>query len=133
MIDRAARLRIVGNLERALAGTITNWEFDDSWPNSEDRVIRALEEQLWGFYDDNNKLTLNIREQKPDAVPLFERCIAFLRSDREYKWPNYSFRKTGMSYFRSLFDRAGEAKRWKEFEASGDIEAWPFFRSSDTG
>ncbi len=131
MVDRPARVKVVENLKRALAGTITNWEFDDSWPKSEDRVIRALEEQLWGFYDDNKKLTLNIREQKPDAVPLFERCLAFLGSDREYEWPDYNFRKTGMSYFRSLFDRAGEAKRWDEFEASGDIKAWPFLHSSD--
>ena len=126
MVDRLARQKVGENLERALAGTIANWEFDDAWPKSEDRVIRAMEEQLWCFYDDNRKLTLDIRKSKPDAVPLFERCLVFLRSDQEYEWPDYSFRKTGKSYFRLLFDPAGEAKRWKEFETAGDIKAWPF-------
>jgi hypothetical protein len=90
-----------------------------------------MEEQLWGFYDDNRKMTLDVRKMKPDAVPLFERCLAFLRSDLEYEWPDYSFRKTGMSYFRSLFNRTAEAKRWEEFEAAGDIKIWPFIRSVD--
>jgi len=90
-----------------------------------------MEEYLWTFYDDGSKYFLNIKEQKPDAVPLFERCIAFLNSDLEYEWPERTFRKKGLSYFKALFQKKAEQKSLYKFESAGDIEVWPFIKNQD--
>lgn len=131
MIDRSDRNKAISLLERALTGKITNWEFDDSWPQSKDRALKSIEEYLWLFYNDNSKSRLNVTDQDPNNVELFKRCIAFLSSDLEYKWPEYNFRRTGRSYLKALFQKKTDKERWETFALMGEIEVWPFIKKED--
>ncbi|MGZ4982419.1 MAG: hypothetical protein ACXWAB_13360 [Methylobacter sp.] len=52
MIDRSARDKAAELLRQFLAGTITNFELENSWPSSADRVLREIQDTIWCFYDD---------------------------------------------------------------------------------
>jgi hypothetical protein len=126
MVDRSARLTAIDFSQRALVGNITNWEFDDKWPKSEDRALQPMAEYLWLFYDDNSEYLLNFRKQKPDVVALVERCIAFLSSDLECDWPEHNF--VGRGVIGSLFQKKTDKDDVDKFVSSGDIEMWPFIK-----
>ena len=62
----------------------------DDWPHSNrlDRGLNAVHSMLWFTYDDVRKHKLN---PSPDMLALYDRCILFLKTDLEYKWPYDNF------------------------------------------
>jgi len=93
MINREKRDIARRLVEKFLAAEITNDDFVNDYPcrEKDDRVIVAIYERLWGFWDDRRTHTLTGKHDlNPEARALFERCIAFLNSDLEYEWPPLS-------------------------------------------
>jgi hypothetical protein len=148
-------------LRHYVAGLITNDDLDDVITTVQcdarsDRGVVAVAEMAWTLYDDlhahraTGKYALD--KEGRHAVA---RCIAFLYSDEEYSWAEFSFRK--ISFARSpiwflifflLLDNdlslAGAfmlglclcmwwrgKRRWQTFQKAGDFSVWPFLRRED--
>jgi hypothetical protein len=131
--DLARRL-----VEKFLAGEITNDDFVNDYPcrEKEDRVIAAIYDRLWGFWDDRRTHTLTGKYAlNPEARALFEHCIAFLNSDLEYEWPPLQWRSLLQAFLRlvgltRIADRRGN--EWtQKVKNVGKWEAWPFIREED--
>jgi hypothetical protein len=138
MVNRIKRDNARQLLEKFLQGEITNDTFVNEYPPGEDddRAIASVYEQLWGFWDDRETHALTDKHRlSPDAMALFERCIAFLGSDLEYEWPPTKSWSVSQFLLRFLGMRKradAEAKKWtKEAERFGDLNAWPFIRKRD--
>jgi len=134
MIDRNARDAAIALLKKILAEDITNYEFEDQWPDkSSEFVITAIAEQLWFYYDDYPKTKFMRAGLGPEVTSFIERAIVFLSSDVEYEWPEYSFATENRSLFERLFGlgKRRSTEQWEKFKAAGEIDAWPFLRIAD--
>lgn len=128
MVNRAARDKAAQLIWQFGEGEITNDEFSDDFPrDGKDQALQEIRWAIWQFYDDQttHKLEGN-HALNPKQVELMERCELFLRTDREFAWPNavrlwqIPLRIIGFAnYF-----------QWK-FEESGHIEVWPFLRADE--
>jgi hypothetical protein len=134
MIDRTSRDKAVQLLKAILAGGISNYRFEDEWPDqSHDFAVRAVGEQLWFYYEDSPEKMLTRSSFEPAAIKLIERCIVFLTSDNEYEWPHYSFATENRRFLERLLGlgKKRSNEEWERFKAAGEIDAWPFLRVSD--
>ena len=134
MIDRASRDKAVRLLSALSTGGVTNYQLEDEWPSqSLDLAVRAVAEQMWLLYDDFPEKKLDRDSFTKDEIRLIDRCQAFLSSDLEYEWPNYSFATGNRTLMQRVFGfkKRRPTKEWEEFISVGEIEAWPFLRSSD--
>ena len=132
-IDRQSRT-ILAELARWLIGArITNYQFDDSVPKSDDPAVRVIYNQfLWLLYCDlkehrlcgSDKLSAAQRE-------VANRCIMFLKSGLAYSWPVLSRAKSALlTLGNSLtFGIAGRIY-FRRASAAGDMVYWPFISSS---
>ena len=140
MIDREARYRAADLVEQFWNGSITNDELERSWPNSRDEAIRAVEDLVWTLYSDHKTHTVREAETSdPRLMVIIPNCIAFLRTDEKYTWPNLGTIKGAERYpswavilslgLLGLWNRRADAREeryWMEMRAHGDVEAWPF-------
>lgn len=113
--------------------------------DNDDPIIKPMLELCWGLYDDtrNHKL-VGGDELTENAFRIIARCILFLHSDKEYKWPYFDTNNPLLRF--SLKDlilsaltlghhypnkREGHLISYCEWQKLGDYEVWPFFRTSD--
>lgn len=133
MIDQEARNKAAELVERLVGCEITNDEFEDNYPpNSQDRALKAIRCWTWMFYTDLREHKLKGKYQPtPEGLESLKRCILFLRSDLQYKWPDVPW--SSRSYVLTRVFSLGllGKKRWKEFEARGEFDVWPFLRTDD--
>ncbi len=88
MIDRAARDQAAAVIADYLALKIHPRDLEKAYPpKSEDPALRAIGSCLWFHYDDVGPRQAAVPPIKPEARKVLERCLAFLRSDEEYRWP----------------------------------------------
>ncbi len=130
MIDRTARNRLAGEIRHFVAGLKDNFEFDDAvWSiHTGDAGVGAIRQQMWFVYDDLRRHQLRgewaLSEKQGQAIA---RCILFLKSDCEYRWPR-KYREVPwvqrlisiltLGIVRRRLDRTGQE--------SGAWEVWPF-------
>jgi hypothetical protein len=131
MIDRSARDKAAELLRQFLAGTITNFELENSWPSSADQVLREIEDTIWCFYDDFEEHAMRGGWKLPkEQKAISARWVLFLHSDEEYQWPSIRF--AGIRPLRSgwLARVIGLARRHEKkeaaFMAAGEYAYWPF-------
>jgi len=95
---------------------------------------------IWNTYSDHEVHTYNDRYANSDLTDLYNRCVLFLESDGEYRWPQGEFANLGATPRLSellTFGLFGDASgaRHKEFmkglAQSGDFAVWPFIRQTD--
>lgn len=127
MIDRRARNKLAELLRSLASGQITNDEFEDSIPESEDKaIIEVFSNGGWCLYSDMKEYKLKGKDALEKVVKKeIARWVLFLKSNYEYAWPNVppikrmlhtiSFGWLGTSY----------AKAWS---LSGDVDVWPFLK-----
>ena len=125
MVDTKNRIVAAELVREFAAGQLTNDDFDEQYPRSEDRAIQNIGNVLWLSWDDRFTHRLEGEYQLTDQQrALFERCIAFLQTELEY---------TGPSVGGSVLDAAKGA--WKRLvgkeqriliEGSLDAPWWPF-------
>lgn len=88
MIDRAARDLAAAVIADYLALKIHPRDLEKAYPaKSPDPALRAIGSCLWFHYDDVGPRQTTAPAIKPEARKILERCLAFLRSDEEYRWP----------------------------------------------
>ena len=138
MVNREKRDLARRLVEKLLASDITNDDFANAYPcrEKEDRVIVAIYDRLWGFWDDRHAHTLTGKhELNPEARVLFERCIAFLDSYLEYECPPLEWRSLSQAFLRLISLRRVADRRGDEWTQKvrkiGKWEVWPFIREED--
>jgi hypothetical protein len=144
VIDIQARQTAVDALTRFFIHTdISNFQYMDQFPHSNDPAIRSIWWMLWGCYDD-------LREHKmvgryavsPDALEVVNRCVLFLSSSREYEWDSHVFSlkratRAWLLSLRRLFRRPAPLTVHEQIqevlsdEPQGDARVWPFYRPAD--
>ena len=135
MIDRYARNVLASALRQLLARQITNDNFEDTIPQSEDRIVESIESRAWTFYSDmyphklNRKLTKIIR---PDVA----RWILFLQSDLEYRWPlgpldDFPIYNSLLNILTFGWWERRKELQLKAWEQYGDISVWPFIEKEE--
>lgn len=135
MIDRKYRDKLAEALRHYVLGQITNDNLEDVSVDSRDRGAVAVQEMAWRLYSDmyphraKGRYYLN-----KEARHIIARWIAFLYSEQEYQWPEYSFVEgeiLGLNTITFGWYKRMKQKKWEQFQAAGDFDVWPFFRKED--
>ena len=131
MINKEARRAAATILEKISSERLTNYQLEDDWPaKSADRIVDELPDIIWCNYDDTPEQLLTPGHFGESGHDFINRIILFLKSDQEYRWPEWnppSFR----TFFRRLF-RLQTADHERElFAQHGDFNVWPFLRKED--
>jgi hypothetical protein len=139
MIDRLSRRRLAVALRRYVAGRISNDAFEDTEVDLRDPAIVAVLDEAWLLYSDMEEHYA----RGPHAVRgeyrrRVARWVLFLRSEREYLWPEYDFYQITwprwMEYVSFGYLRRARERRehlLREFSSVGDIDCWPFISRAD--
>lgn len=134
-IDYHARRRMAALARRFASGSITNRQFENEIPRSEDPAIYVVENQFWFAYDDFKTHKLIGDHRLTDAGRKFAtKLILFLMSDLPYEWPEHCSPEKYVkpSRIRQRLISIGLSCRWQQratrYLNSGDHEAWPFIR-----
>jgi hypothetical protein len=122
MIDMNVRRRASILVAQLRDGVISNFDFEDRWPPKEksDRGLRAIRSMLWRSYDDNHEHRL-VGEYalSGDERAIFDRCILFLNSDLDYRWP--------VDDFFPKHSSSSSATLLTDLRVTGADAIWPFF------
>ncbi len=134
MVDRTSRDALAALIRHLVAGRVTNDEFEERRPRSNDAaVFEIFWNGVWGLHDDLHEHRLTGRWYIPrEARSDVARAILFLKGDLEYEWSPYPPRPRPLTMFLSLmtFGLANllMARTWKK---QGDPRVWPFMRRGD--
>lgn len=130
MVDRGARdMAAKAVTEFMLECSITNWEYEERYPESKaDLAIDCIFQNLWFWYDDMHEhRMLGDHRLLPEHKEVIERCLLFLQSDLEYLWPpvKWDLPRTFFNIIKYVVSFG--TFRPREIELSYDEENfWPF-------
>jgi len=135
MVDRDSRNRLAETLRHYVSGKVTNDDLADLVVNHEDRGAVAVYQMSWQLYDDlyQHKAT-GCHHLGNSARREIARWIAFLYSDQEYIWPEYSFIQIfnwPLNLVTLGWWERMKRRKWQRFIESGDSSVWPFFCRHD--
>jgi hypothetical protein len=128
MVSRQDRDVLIDLLVKFFSGDITNYQFEEGIPDSEDSGIWPIVSSVWCFYDDT--IEHKVEDRSPlseDNKEMFMRWILFLKTDNEYEWPPISYpgiRPLEHGIFSKLF---GKKLKEEKFISSSEYEVWPFY------
>lgn len=163
MIDKERRKKLAFHLRHLSVGLTSNDDFEENvmedvtygWlpeqfyrakeAKFDDPVIQPMLELCWGLYDDTacHKLE-GPHKLSEESLKIIARCILFLHSDHEYKWPYFNttnalFRfsiiellvsvLTLGQYYRDV--RKEHLKAYEAYKKLGDYDVWPFMSARD--
>lgn len=129
MIDRLARNQLAQALRALAAGLITNDEFEERIPFSNDPAIWHIHvDGVWGLYSDLWEYRLKGKHRlEPQAKAAVARCVLFLKSDQAFEWPQPSMAQRAQSFVLSLLTLGWSARsEARAYRAAGDWKVWPF-------
>lgn len=130
MIDRNSRDRLAAALRHYVSGQITNDELDSVDVDWRDRGAVAVKQMAWQLYDDTRQHRVDGRfPRSSDDRAMVVRWIAFLYSNREYLWPEYTFVQIvnwPMNLATLGWWERMKRRKWEQFLEAGDFSAWPF-------
>lgn len=131
MVDREARDKAAKAVRGfMLECSITNWEYEDRYPESKaDRAVLCIFQQLWFWYDDMHEhKMLGEYRLSPEHLEVIDRCLLFLQSDLEYIWPPVKVDWLGLVCYIIKYVISFGTFRPREKELSYNEEHfWPFF------
>lgn len=119
MLDKENRLKAARLIQEFRQGSITNYEFADAFPRSNDKAIQAISSMLWFSYDDvrEHRLT-GKRSLTAEGEMLVDRCILFLNTNLEY---------TGKTNFIDFLAPVKKLYRWATRNREPLMSPhWPF-------
>lgn len=127
MIDRTARDKAAEIVRHFISGQITNFDFENGMPITNDPAVSAIEDSLWCFYDDFKKHKLACEWKLPQETKSeMARWIMFLHNNEKYQWPKISY--PGIRPLKhGLISRLFKGPlREQEFMQAGNYSVWPF-------
>jgi len=132
-VDPQARAKLAESTRWLVGARITNYQFDDAIPKSDDEAIREIYGQfLWLLYCDLREHRLSGTDKlAPAQRDVATRCILFLGSGLPYPWPVLSRAKSALLTLGNLltFGLAGRIY-FRRLAAAGDMAYWPFLSES---
>lgn len=127
MVNRAARDIAAETVQRFMDGSISNRDYERRYPRAKgDSAVSAIYTNIWFCYSDIKEHFLTGKHALNDEQrALLHRCILFLRSDFEFRWPPPKFRlRYGIL---RLLGLKRVVEQWEAEDMSiGDVGAWPF-------
>jgi hypothetical protein len=88
MVDKLKRMEAAKLIEDFLSSRITNFEYDDHYPRSDDPALFAIYSMLWFAYSDVRNHRMDGKHVlSSEGRQLVENCILFLRTEFEYHGP----------------------------------------------
>ena len=130
MIHRESRDRLAQALRQYVSGRLTNDDLESVEIDWRDRGAIAVSQMAWGLYDDMSQHRATGKhyiERKHRSE--IARWIAFLYSDDEYLWPEYSFIQIvnwPMNLITLGWWEKMKRRRWEQYLEAGDFSVWPF-------
>jgi hypothetical protein len=135
VIHRDSRDRLAEALRRYVSGHISNDELDEVEVDWRDRGAIAVKGMAWRLYDDAREHYVeDTLPRHSEGRKMVARWIAFLYSDDEYLWPEYSFLQIvnwPMNLLTFGWWERMKRRRWEQFLEAGDFDVWPFCRRQD--
>ncbi|QQO03257.1 hypothetical protein JGR64_00275 [Luteimonas sp. MC1572] len=132
-IDQQARTLLAQSTRWLVGARITNYQFDDAIPKSDDPAIREIYGQfLWLLYCDLREHRLTGSDSlAPAQRDVATRCVLFLKSGLPYPWPTLSRPMSALLTLGNLLT-LGLAGRiyFHRLSAAGDMTFWPFLSAS---
>ncbi len=125
MIDRASRNRLAELIRSLSSGQISNDEFEDSIPESNDDAIRQVfSHGAWCLYSDMKEYKLKGKDAlSRDDRTIVARWVLFLKTDIEYIWPSATFKEDFLKCISLGIFGQSTLDKWK---VHGNVELWPF-------
>jgi len=122
-VDTSARLQAATLLRNFLAGSISNTELDQGFPQrSRDPAIHAVYRRTFGFQDDIQEFHASGRfAVEGPTREVLDRCVLFLQTGLAYEW-SLPLVDGVLRAFARLTRRP---------RPQGDRTVWPFFRQED--
>jgi hypothetical protein len=78
LLGKSDKINAAILIRKFLCGEITNYEFEDLWPKSEDPLIQSAFSDIWRLYDDYPESYIDIKKlaffERKRAVRLI-RCL----------------------------------------------------------
>jgi len=135
MIDRAGRNAAASLIRQYVAGRITSEDCENDWPESgADPAVRAMARFMTNFFDDFSVHRFDSKDTSAEGHAALARCLCFLDSDLEYRWPEVSLSRVrrpaagqwlrGLVY-RLFFERS-EHREDAALSTYGEVKWWPF-------
>mgnify|MGYP000498263186 CR=1 FL=1 len=125
-VDRDNRKFFIQLLRELSMGIISNDDFEDLLPESDDLAIEGIAMHgTWLYYTDMQIENKAFEEAQKQEIRYW---ILFLESDLEYTWPEVSVGQR-LLYWIS-FGRFGMSLK-NTWESHGDIDTWPFLSKAD--
>ena len=135
-VDSQAREKLAESTRWLVGARITNYQFDDSVPKSDDAAIGQIYNQfLWLLYCDLREHRLVGSDKLSHAQrDVATRCVLFLKSGLPYQWPVLSRVQSALLTAGNLLTR-GLAGRiyFRRISTAGDMAFWPFLSASQYG
>ena len=135
MVDRTSRDGLAEALRQYVSGRITNDDLACVEVDWRDRGAVAVYGMAWGLYDDTYSHRATERHQLDKrARKEIARWIAFLYSNQEYIWPEYSFIQIvnwPLNLLTLGWWERMKRRKWEQFLEAGDFEVWPFCKEED--
>jgi hypothetical protein len=90
VVDLEARRKLAEAARALVSGRISNDEFESRIPESEDpAVLEVYSKGFWLLYGDLSEHRLaGSRRLSRESRQFAARCILFLKSSEEYRWPH---------------------------------------------
>ena len=125
MIDRSARNRLAELIRSLVSGSITNDEFEDRLPESNDKAVSEIfHHGAWFLYSDMKEYKLKGKDVlSQEDKSIVARWILFLKSEYEYEWPSASFEEAFLKSITLGVFGKNTLDKWQEH---GDVLSWPF-------
>jgi hypothetical protein len=135
MIDRQARDKLAEEIRHFVECFTDNFQFDDAaWEiETKDRGVTEIYEAIWLTYDDLTRHKMDgAHALSKEQMAVVKRMIVFLKSDCEYKWPNWPLYYRIARPLFCLISFGVVTKRLDHhFHGNGDDDVWPFFKVED--
>lgn len=131
MVDRESRDKAVNALREFMVEfSITNWEYEDRYPESKtDPALDSIFQNIWLLYDDMHEhKMLGDYHLSPEHQEVIGRCLLFLQSDLEYLWPpvKWDLLGTFLNIIKYVISFGTFRPREKELSYTEE-NFWPFF------
>lgn len=132
-VDQQTRAVLAESTRWLIGARITNYQFDDSVPESDDPAVREIYNQfLWLLYCDLREHRLIGTDKLSQAQRVTAvRCVLFLKSGLPYLWPPLSRGQSALLTLGNLltFGLAGRIY-FRRLSSAGDMDYWPFLSQS---
>jgi len=135
MIDRASRNKLAEVIRHFIGRFKDNFEYDDAAfdINTKDKGVIEIRDNVWLIYDDLKRHKMEGKwalSKKQDTI--VKRCIVFLKSDYEYRWPKLPlYYKVTRPFVWLISFGIITRKLDNYFNGNGSLDVWPFFTENE--